>query len=171
MRGRVLASAVLGGEVSWRRRGGFSSCNKVSGVMFKKQSRCFWRRSSASAASGRVVTMKSHCGCLRGAGLSVFCSFERGSINAAAVLRRPPDRLSTQKLFESIRGCSIFARCGRGGGAGWGCADVLCFARLEAVFVVSFLSLQTARRRTLELTCRASASAWSHLDDIARGAI
>lgn len=48
---------------------------------------------------------------------------------------------------------------------------MLCFARLEAAFVVSFLSLRTARRQTLELTCRASASVRSHLDDIARGAI
>jgi hypothetical protein len=48
---------------------------------------------------------------------------------------------------------------------------VLCFARLEAAFVVSFLSLKTARRRTLELTCRTSASVRSHLDDIGRGAI
>jgi hypothetical protein len=31
-----------------------------------------------------------------------MCSFERGSINAAAVLRRPPDQVSTHKLFENM---------------------------------------------------------------------
>jgi hypothetical protein len=48
---------------------------------------------------------------------------------------------------------------------------VLCLGAFEAAFVVSFLSLETARRRTLELTCRASAFVRSHLDDIARGAM
>ena len=43
---------------------------------------------------------------------------------------------------------------------------VLCFAAFEAAFVVDLLSFKTAKRRTLELTCKASASVRSHLDEM-----
>ncbi len=40
------------------------------------------------------------------------------------------------------------------------------FGAFEAAFVVDLVSSKTARRRTLELTCKASASVRSHLDDM-----
>jgi hypothetical protein len=43
---------------------------------------------------------------------------------------------------------------------------VLWLVAFEAAFVVDLVSFKTARRRTSELTCKASASVRSHLDDM-----
>ena len=70
MRGRVLASAVLEvSELKAPRR--LFNLHKVSGVMFGNHSRFFWLPSRVLAAWRRVAVMQCHCGCLRGADLSV----------------------------------------------------------------------------------------------------
>ena len=91
----------VGGEVSWRHRGGFSICNKVSGVMFKTLAILL----ETFECVGRITKSHYHEQLLwlpSRRGLSVMCSFERGSINAAAVSRRPPDWVSTHRLLRNM---------------------------------------------------------------------
>jgi hypothetical protein len=46
--------------------------------------------------------MRIHVGCLRGAGLSVLWSHERGLIDVEATARRPPDQVSAHKVLEGM---------------------------------------------------------------------
>jgi hypothetical protein len=52
-----------------------------------------------------VVAMQSHVGCLRGAGLSVLWSFERGLIDAEATARCPPDQVRTCEVLKTMLQC------------------------------------------------------------------